>query len=67
MELTYKAIARMAGYRVCSNFASFPHLELPWATYHHYSDVIEGYISDPFPTEYEAYKMCCIENGLVAK
>ncbi len=58
MNLTHKAIARMAGYRVYfSDYGGrYP---VNWRDVDDETNIGEHYIN-----EEEAYKACCIENGL---
>lgn len=69
MKLTHKAIARMAGYRVRvvkNSNLGYPQRLLPskydWISVIGYEEEISNNLYD---TEQEAWKACCIENGLI--
>jgi hypothetical protein len=65
LKLSYKAIARMAGYRVEYTNGYFDRYDYIPGCFKWVDDgtVIDSY--DKYTTEEEAYKACCIDNGLV--
>lgn len=68
-HLSYKAIARMAGYRVGSEWRKthpvddfLMVLKYKW---HDIDDGIDSCVSCWYDSEQEAYKGCCYVNGLI--
>jgi len=64
MKLTHKAIARMAGYRVESTYASFPNRRLPYGFYHYWTEGDEKG-TGRYECEQDAWITCCVENELI--
>ena len=70
MKLTYKAIARMAGYRITSEWRNDgPRYTLDntkeMFKWYDIEDGSDSLVATWTLTEQEAWEMCCIENKLI--
>ena len=67
MNLTHKAIARMAGYRVEMRNTAYPNMNLAWGDWYYWKNMDEDGNTGKgrYVTEDEAWQACCIENELV--